>query len=170
MKKLIAATLLMAIGSSLYSQGCTVSGLISRDTIICGQSAVLSAYGQGQGIALLSENFNSGSFGAGWSASPAASWNNPCSSGGVDGTTHIWLGNQSPVPRELVTSSFNLSSCVNAGVTICFDMLFAEQGDASPCEGPDEPDEGVYLQYSTNNGTTWTDINYFDPNGGNDPT
>jgi hypothetical protein len=170
MKKLIAAILLIVIGSSVYSQGCTVSGLISRDTIICGQSAVLSAYGQGQGIALLSENFNSGSFGAGWSASPAASWNNPCSAGGVDGTTHIWLGNQSPVPRELVTSSFNLSSCVNAGVTICFDMLFAEQGDASPCEGPDEPDEGVYLQYSTNNGTTWTDINYFDPNGGNDPT
>lgn len=152
-----------------FTQGCTVSALASTDTIVCGDAVTLSAYGQGQGIALLSENFNNSTFGPGWSASPQATWSNPCSPGGVNGTTHIWLGDQSPVPRALTTASFNLSSCTNAGVTICFDMLFAEQGDASPCEGPDEPDEGVYLQYSTNNGTTWTDINYFDPNGGNDP-
>ncbi|MBL7777621.1 MAG: gliding motility-associated C-terminal domain-containing protein [Chitinophagales bacterium] len=151
-----------------YAQ-CTVEALASKDTIVCGQSVVLSAYGQGQGVALLSENFNNGSFGPGWQSTPQAMWNNPCSPGGVDGTTHIWLGNSSPVPRALTTASFNLSSCANAGVTICFDMKFAEQGDAAPCEGPDEPDEGVYLQYSTNNGTTWTTIQYFDPNGGNDP-
>src|SRR5690606_25208102 len=40
---------------------------------------------------------------------------------------------------------------------------------SSPCEGPDESDEGVYLQYSVDNGATWITINYFDPNGGNDP-
>ena len=153
----------------IFAQGCTVQGASTVDTIVCGQSATLSVFGQGQGVALLSENFNNGSFGPGWSSSPQASWNSPCSPGGVDGTTHIWLGNQSPVPRVLTTASFNLSSCATAGVTICFDLLMAEQGGTSPCEGPDEPDEGIYLQYSTNNGTTWTDIHYFDPNGGNDP-
>src|SRR5690606_12605170 len=44
------------------------------------------------------------------------------------------------------------------------------QGGASPCEGPDLPNEGVYLQYSTNGGATWITIQYWDPLGGYDPT
>lgn len=116
---------------------------------------------------MLTENFNTGTVGPGWASTPQAMWNGPCAPG-VDGTTYIWLGNSSPVPRALTTAAFNLSNCAVAGVTICFDMLFAEQGNSAPCEGPDEPQEGVRLQYSIN-GTTWVDINYFDPNGGNDP-
>lgn len=168
--KYIYLSLVFCLASNIgFSQGCVVEAFSTKDTIVCGQNATLSAYGRGQGIAVLSENFNNGAFGTGWNASPQATWTNPCSPSGVDGTTHIWLGNQSPVPRVLTTAPFNLSSCATAGVTICFDLLFAEQGGASPCEGPDEPDEGVYLQYSTNNGSTWTDIHYFDPNGGSDP-
>lgn len=80
------------------------------------------------------------------------------------------MGDNSGVPRSLVTLPLNFGPAVApAGGTICFDLLFSEQGDVSPCEGPDEPDEGVFLQYSTNNGTTWQNINYFDPNGGADP-
>ncbi|MFN8323880.1 MAG: gliding motility-associated C-terminal domain-containing protein [Chitinophagales bacterium] len=168
MKKILTLLVLLVSLQNLFAAGCTVTGSAPSDTIVCGDHINLSAYGQGQGIALLSENFNSGTYGPGWSSSQQVMWNNPCSANGVDGTTHIWLGNSSPVPRILTTTTFNLSSCVNAGVTICFDMLFAEQGNSAPCEGPDEPQEGVYLQYSTN-GTTWTDIHYFDPNGGNDP-
>src|SRR5690606_21260973 len=48
---------------------------------------------------------------------------------------------------------------------ICFYLRYSVQGGASPCEGPDEPDEGVVLQYSTNCGATWTNIVYFHPNG-----
>jgi gliding motility-associated-like protein len=55
-----------------------------------------------------------------------------------------------------------------AGGTICFDLLFAVQGETAPCEGPDEPLEGVYLQFSVNGGTTWQTIHYFNPNGGFD--
>jgi hypothetical protein len=168
MKRILPLALALLLVSKVFPQ-CTVTAYSTKDTIVCGESAVLSAFGKGQGTALLSENFDNGSFGPGWSASTQAMWNNPCSPSGVNGTTHIWMGNSSPVPRALTTASFNLSSCANAGVTICFDMLFAEQGDNSPCEGPDEPDEGVFLQYSTNNGTTWTTIHYFDPNGGYDP-
>lgn len=80
------------------------------------------------------------------------------------------MGDNSGVPRSLETLPLDFSPAVApAGGTICFDMLFSEQGDNSPCEGPDEPDEGVYLQYSTDGGTNWTTIEYFDPNGGNDP-
>ena len=92
MKKL----LFFAVALSLYTarisaQGCTVDGSATVDTIVCGQSVLLSAFGQGQGVAVLSENFNNGAFGSGWSATTQAMWNNPCSPNGVDGTTHIWL-------------------------------------------------------------------------------
>ncbi len=169
MKRILIGLVVLFYALQIFSQGCTLTASIPKDTIVCGERIFLSAYGRGQGIAILSENFNTGTYGPGWSSSTQAMWNNPCSTGGADGTTHIWLGNSSPVPRSLTTAVFNLSNCVNAGVTICFDMLFATQGNNAPCEGPDEPDEGVYLQYSTNGGGTWTTINYFDPNGGNDP-
>lgn len=129
----------------------------------------LDAFGSSSGTVLLNEDFNTGGFGAGWSSTPGAtSFTNPCSPGGVDGTPHAWMDNNTAVPRTLTSASYDLSAAT-AGVTICFDMLFAEQGNAAPCEGPDEPDEGVYLQYSIDGGATWIDIHYFDPNGGNDP-
>lgn len=166
MKKLLLFCFVLS-AVNIYAQ-CTIEASATRDTLVCGRSATLSAFGLAA-VPVLSEDFNTGSYGPGWSGTTQAMWNNPCSPGGVDGTTHLWMGNSSPVPRVVTTASFNLSSCASAGVSICFDMLFAAQGGSSPCEGPDEPAEGVYLQYSTNNGTTWTTINYFDPNGGNDP-
>jgi hypothetical protein len=169
MKKSLLFLYSLLVSARLFSQGCTVSVSAPRDTIVCGDYISLSAYGQGQGIAMLSENFDGASFGSGWSSTQQVMWNNPCSPNGVDGTPHAWMGNSSPVPRVLTTNSFNLSSCASAGVTICFDMMFAEQGGNAPCEGPDEPPEGLYLQYSIDNGSTWTTIHYFDPNGGYDP-
>lgn len=171
MKKVVFVLAALCYIHYAAAQGCTLNANVTKDTIVCGDRVSLSAYGQAQGIALLSENFNNGSYGPGWQSTQQAMWNNPCSPSGVDGTTHIWMGNSSPVPRVLTTTSFNLSSCANAGVTICFDLLFATQCSncTAPCEGPDEPQEGVYLQYSTDNGATWTTLHYFDPNGGTDP-
>ncbi len=77
----------------------------------------------------------------------------------------MWMGDASVNPRDMTTVPFDLT----LGGTICFEMRYSIQGDASPCEGPDEPTEGVYLQYSIDGGTTWTTIEYWDPNGGNDP-
>jgi gliding motility-associated-like protein len=152
--------------SELFGQ-CTVTASIPNDTVTCGDCIQLSAFGRGQGAQVFSENFNSGAA-SGWATSVQATFTNPCSPNGVDGTTHVWMGNTAPVPRILRTLPYNFTAATS-GATICFDMLFATQGNAAPCEGPDEPQEGVYLQYSTNGGTTWTTINYFDPNGGNDP-
>ncbi len=153
--------------SSVYSQ-CDVSTSATATTIRCGQSVSLSAFGQSNGTVILNETFNSSGFGPGWGSTPGAtSFSNPCSPAGADGTPHAWMDNNTSVPRILTSSPYNLTSAT-AGVTVCFDLLFAEQGNSAPCEGPDEPDEGVFLQYSTDGGTTWTDITYFDPNGGND--
>lgn len=140
----------------------------NQQTLVCGDSAQLIVSNAfGVGAVVFEENFNTGAP-TGWQSTSQATYTNPCSPGGVDGTTHLWMGSAAAVPRIMTTLPFNLSAAI-AGATVCFDMLFATQGNAAPCEGPDEPNEGVFLQYSTNGGTTWVDIHYFNPNGGNDP-
>ncbi len=164
---IILVSLIFAGCTQLFGQ-CEVTASISPSNSVCGDCAVLTAFGRGQGQQVFNETFNSGSP-SGWAFTQQATFTNPCSPGGVNGTTHLWMGSASAVPRSLVTQSYNFTTATS-GATVCFDMLFAEQGGAAPCEGPDEPQEGVFLQYSTNGGATWTTIFYFDPNGGNDPT
>jgi len=142
------------------------NGMANSVEIYCGDSVQLNVEGLSIGLEILTEDFNSGGFGNGWSSTPGAvNFSNPCSPLGVDGTPHAWMDNNTDVPRLLQSASYDLSAAA-AGVTICFDLLFAEQGDASPCEGPDEPDEGVYLEYSIDGGVNWVQIHYFDPVGG----
>ncbi len=165
-KLIIGFILLFGFQTVVYSQNCEIHASVTPNTIFCGQEAILSVYASGDGTVMMDEDFNNGSFGPGWSSTPGSvMWNNPCSSSGVDGTTHAWMGNSTSVPRDIVTTGYDLTAAT-AGVTICFDLFFATQGNATPCEGPDEPDEGMYLQYSTDGGTTWITINYFDPEGG----
>lgn len=168
MKKWLFLFPLLSYTSFVYSQ-CNVNANATQYNITCGESVILSHVGSTSGNISFSENFNNGQA-TGWAFTQQATFSNPCSPNGVDGTTHIWMGDQSGVPRTLETLPLNFGpSVAPAGGTICFDLLFSEQGDSAPCEGPDEPDEGVYLQYSVDGGTTWITINYFDPNGGNDP-
>ena len=145
---------------------CTVNITAPRDTVVCGDCIRLTSFGRGQGPVVFQENFNNGQP-SGWAFTQQATFSNPCSPNGADGTTHIWMGSNSGVPRSLETLPYDFTPATS-GATICFDMLFATQGDAAPCEGPDEPDEGVYLQYRIGSGP-WVTINYFDPNGGGDP-
>ncbi len=167
-KLLLLTTVLTAISFRGFSQ-CEVTASLTDLDVICGDCTVLNAAGQGQGLSVFSENFDSG-VPVGWDTTQQALFTNPCSPSGVDGTTHIWFGNSSGVPRLLRTTSYDLTPAT-AGVTVCFDLLFATQtgNSGGSCEGPDEPDEGVYLQYSTDGGVTWNTIHYFDPNGGTDP-
>lgn len=162
----------LLIGSSVSFRSfgqCSVTANSSYAEITCGECVTLSHFGSTTGNISFQEDFNNGQP-TGWAFTQQASFNNPCSANGVDGTTHLWMGDNSGVPRSLETLPLDFGpSVAPAGGTICFDLLFSEQGDASPCEGPDEPDEGVYLQYSTDGGNTWVTIEYFDPNGGNDP-
>lgn len=168
MKKI--TLLLLSLSSFYFTQSqCNVIADASQLEITCGESVVLSHVGSSSGNISFQEDFNNNAT-TGWAFTQQATFTNPCSPGGVDGTTHIWMGDQSGVPRTLETLPLNFGPAVApAGGTICFDLLFSEQGDASPCEGPDESDEGVYLQYSVDNGATWITIHYFDPNGGSDP-
>ena len=62
----------------------------------------------------------------------------------------MWMGSSATYPRTMTTNAVDLS----CGGDICFEMRYAIQGGAAPCEGPDLPNEGVYLEYSLNN-VTW---------------
>src|SRR3989344_8757221 len=135
---------------------CSLTTTPASASIICGQSVQLNATGAG-GAILMNNDFNTGTAGTGWSASAAAQFNNPCGPS-LDGTTHMWMGNTTAAPRTMTTIAYNIG---RTG-TICFDLKFASTF-SSPCEEPDLSTEGVDVQYSTDGGTPWTSINYFDP-------
>ncbi len=125
--------------------------------ICAGEPVNLTATG-GCGY-LMSNDFNNGTPGVGWVATTGVDFSNPCGPG-PDGI-YLWMGHLTPIPRTLTTIPFN----VTGACEITFWMKFSIQSQASPCEGADLVGEGVSLQYSTNSGTTWTDIAYFRPDG-----
>lgn len=113
---------------------------------------------------MMMNDFNDGTMGVGWSSSCSPMFNNPCVAS-LDGSIYLWIGDDTNFPRELVTQQF----AVTDQCQISFDMVYATQGGSSPCEGINWWTEGVHLQWSTDGGSTWTDINYWDPLGGYDP-
>lgn len=166
-KKIIAIYILLIEGSNIAYTQCSITATannLNNDTIyICsGNSLDLNSTGSCNQY-LMSNDFNNG-IGNGWSSNAQPMFNNPCVPP-VDGTTYLWIGPAANFPRELTTIPFN----VTTACTICFDMVYSVQGVQSPCEGPDLPQEGVHLQWSNDGGATWTDIQYWAPNGGNDP-
>ncbi|MDD3875957.1 MAG: PKD domain-containing protein [Bacteroidales bacterium] len=128
--------------------------------ICLGDSVVLTSNGNCPSY-LMNNDFNLGNAGTGWQATNQAMFSNPCTPHSPDGTTYMWMGATSTAPRILTTIPFDVSM----GGTISFEMRYSVQSAASPCEGPDQYDEGISVQYSINNGTTWVTMVYFAPNG-----
>ncbi len=89
-------------------------------------------------------------------------FNNPCGAG-WDGSTYLWFGSDTTAPRFLSTPSLDITA---GNYMIVFDMRFSDHtgNPNTDCEGPDEPDEGIYLQYSVSglNGP-WHTMAYWDP-------
>ena len=160
----VAAAFLATPLRSLHAQ-CTVVASAQNTTIPCNGSTILSVSGSGISQVAFGETFNSGQP-VGWLFSQVVTIaNNTCGVPSLDGTDFMWMGNQSVAPREITTIPLDVSS----GGQVCFDMRYAIQTQASPCEGPDLASEGVYVQYSTDAGLSWTTMNYWSPLGGFDP-
>jgi len=158
MKRSIFIVLIAAIFWSSHANAqCNVEAFANPLEICAGQPVTLWGTG-GCGI-LMYNNFNDGTPGSGWVATTGVQFNNPCGAG--PNAIYLWMGNLAPIPRTLTTVNFDVSGVCE----ISFYLRYAIQSQASPCEGPDEYDEGVTLQYSTNNGTSWSDIAYFRPDG-----
>ncbi|MFH2141769.1 MAG: PKD domain-containing protein [Bacteroidota bacterium] len=165
MKNLFIISFLLLTGSfNLFSQ-CDITATGSPLEICVGDCIDLNSTG-GCPNYLMYNDFNTQTVGTGWSSNASPMFNNPCGSFGADGTPYAWIGPASTFPRNLTTVAY----AVTAQCQICFDFMMSTQGNSSPCEGPDEMDEGVSLQYSTNGGATWIDITYFCPNGNQYPT
>ncbi|MNJ84408.1 hypothetical protein D3C87_18590 [compost metagenome] len=161
MKHLIHTLFVALIGSfSAFGQTSLCSITITpSDTTICpGDSvhvvAVANLINSNQSF-----NFNGSVMPPGWSAGGASTFSAPCGPNPT-GTAYYWASTSTGVPN-ITTADFDIS----CGGFITFDMVYSVQGGISPCEGPDELDEGVALQYSTDGGVTWTTIYYYVPDG-----
>lgn len=154
MKKLNLVLLLSIIGNFAIAQCSVIIYGLDSLHVLCGDT--ISFQHDSLGQTALENNFNSGNIGLGWATTSSASTANPC---GTKASTYLWFGNTSTAPRSLTSLPLN----VKCGGNICFDLMFSIQGQASPCEGPDQANEGVTLQYRVLFGT-WTNITYFQPN------
>ena len=146
--------------TNAYAQSCGdcigfVNASASITNICAGQPVTIFAEGDGYAYA---NNFNTQTLGVGWSTNITPQFNNPCGPG-LDGSPHLWMGSSTAAPRLLETVDFNMTG----GGNISFDLRMAIQGNPSPCEGPDLSSEGIYIDYSTDGGGTWTNIFYFNP-------
>ena len=149
-------------GNSIVQAQCGLTINPSDTVINCDDSITvqLSAYAD----FALNNDFNDSTAGAGWLATSSAQFDNPYIPnplGPQPNDAYLWMGPMADVPRALTSSPLDLAF----GGIICFDLVYAVQGNGAPIEGPDESDEGVSLQYSVDGGTTWIDIIYFQPDG-----
>lgn len=161
MKHLII-TLFVALTGSFNVSGqatlCSIT-ITPSDTTICpGDSvhvvAVANLINSNQSF-----NFNGSVLPPGWTAGGATTFSAPCGPNPT-GTPYYWASTSTGVPN-ITTADFDIS----CGGYITFDMVYAIQGGSVPCEGPDEMDEGVALQYSNDGGVTWITIYYYVPDG-----
>ncbi len=139
-----------------YGSSTSTSGTPIQDTMVvaCNDSVVLSVSGSGFGSIAFQETFNNGQP-VGWNFSQTVTIaNNTCGVPSLDNSDFMWMGSNSQHPRIMETVDLDVSN----GGDVCFEMRYAIQGQAAPCEGPDLANEGVYLQYSTNGGGTWTQM------------
>ncbi len=146
----------------LDQPGCLVD--FNPDTTICpGETVTLEASGNVVS-APINNDFNDGTIGTGWEATASATITSTSCVPSPDGTQYLWMQN-APGPRELKTNAMDVSN----GGSISFEYRQAQNnGNASPCESPDQGGgtfEGVYLQYSIDGGTSWTTFKYIYPNG-----
>lgn len=160
MKRIISfLSFIGIIGLGTAQSQCVVNVTPSNIIINCGQTVDMTALGTGN-TPLLTTNFDNGTAGPGWVNLGGAFFSTPCGQNPT-GTPYYWASTSAGTPM-LQTVGFDVS----CGGYISFDMAYATQGGASPCEGPDLPNEGVTFQYSTDGGLTWVTIQYWDPQGG----
>lgn len=137
------------------SSGAIPAASILADTTIClGDSAQLLAINTNTSPGF-SDNFNGG-LQASWDQLQSAGSGTGC--GGAQGSTDALVFNGATNPRFAITPPMNLSLGIG---TISFWII---SGSGGGCETPDFAEE-LTLQYSTDGGTTWIDIQIFATGG-----
>lgn len=159
MKKILSLFAGMFLFSGVsFSQVCSIT-ISPMDTTICPGDSVHIVATANLINANQAFNFNGSSLPSGWTAGGSTMFNSPCGPS-PDGTPYYWASTSTGVPN-ITTADFDVS----CGGTISFQFIYSVQGGATPCEGPDQMNEGMAVQYSTNGGVTWTTIEYYVPDG-----
>lgn len=141
----------IAIADQANAQ-CEVKANAYPQVICAGDAVTLSASG-GCGF-LMNNDFNNGTIGVGWNSTQANPvFNNPCGPG--PNGAHLWVGTTPSNSRTLITVDYDVSI---GGCDIEWYMRYGRVQGSGNCEDPDAQNEGVHLQWSTNNGATWTDF------------
>ena len=144
MKKIILLQIFLVVFYFAAQSQCYIDvTLPTQDTTICkGDSVWLKS--KGSCTFLMYNNFNNGTIGVGWSSTAANPvFNNPCGAG--PNGYHLWVGTTSSQSRTLVTNNYDVSL---GGCTIEWFMRYGRVQGSGACEDPDQPNEGVHLQYS----------------------
>ena len=156
--RILTFLLLLVLSEGVKAQ-CTFNLSLSATSVPCGRTVTMTALAYSS-VPSLSTNFDNGTAGPGWQNAGVAAFGQPCGVG-PNNTPYYWASTAANANPSMTTNGFDVS----CGGSISFDMAYAVQGGAAPCEGPDEQDEGVSLQYSTNGGATWITIVYYSPGG-----
>lgn len=156
---LFTSAIALLIASSSQAQ-CVV---FSEDTIETCPNVPVTFTGNPSSVLTAVQDqvdFNSGTLPAGWSTTGGTSYSQPCGQG-INNTPYFWASTSGVGSPIIQSDTYDFS----AGGLINFDFIYAVQGGAAPCEGPDLAHEGVSLQYSIDGGVTWNDIVYYSPGG-----
>ncbi len=162
-KHLILWTLLFFAGQWQLNAQCKVKIVVPQTHICLGDTIPMYALGGCKSV--LAEHFNYNTIGNQLSNNYPSFFTQLCGTKTYGGD-YLWFGTQGSAPYSLTTSSLNLT--ISGGFSIEFDMKYGEEGAGGICEGPSQLSEAVHLQYSINGGTSWVDIQVWDPNGGHD--
>jgi uncharacterized repeat protein (TIGR01451 family) len=158
MKRRIVLFLLSLCGlTTAYSQ-CNINTINDVLTTCANSPVTVGAYPYTPGVYTLLFDFNN-QLPTGWQSSGVSTFGVTCGQS-PDSSDYFWASTSVGTP-SITTNAIN-TSC---GGEVMFDLVYSLQGGAAPCEGPDELDEGVLVQYSVDSGLTWSDIVYFVPDG-----
>ena len=149
---IIATLAALFLSPALVKAQCNIKAYATPKTVCAGKQVFFSSNGQCN--YLMKNDFNNQTLGIGWSSTAANPvFTNPCGAG--PNSWHAWVGTTASQTRTLETVNYNVSI---GNCKIEFWMRYGRVQGSGPCEDPDEPDEGVHLQYSINNGVTWADF------------
>ena len=159
MRNLLAFVFIL-IGFLASSQVSCFVNVTPNDTTICPGDSILISAQAAVTTGSQSFNFDSGSLPPGWTTTGTTAYSTPCGPG-PNGSPYFWASTSGTATPTVTTAEFD----VECGGNIVFEMVYAVQSGAAPCEGPDLANEGVELQYSIDGGLTWITIVYYSPGG-----
>lgn len=165
MKKLILTLLLLLPVYSLLYPQCYVtikSNNVVADTFEICPGDPITLYAETDCGSFFFDDFNDSNLGPEWIAHTGVLFNNPCPPTIPPATGAVcWMKDVNINSRYLTTTYLFVP--VGPFSQVKFDMKYGDVQTSVNCEDPDQPDEGVHLQFSTNGGATWTDINFWVP-------